>query len=61
MNDKKQVNQHSYEHPNNKVGLLERDERYKRVYREIRDHYAAGMAYAAGNKWAEENFRALNG
>ena len=43
-----------------RMGLVDRDNAYKETYRRTGDHYQAGLAYCAGNKWAEENFRALN-
>ena len=40
--------------------LKSRSDAYKETYKTTKDHKAAGAAYAAGNKWAEENHRALN-
>jgi len=39
--------------------LQQRDKDAKKVYRETRNQRAAVRAYASGNKWAEENARAV--
>jgi hypothetical protein len=41
------------------VGLQKRDEFAKAVYSQTRDPRAAVRAYCQGNKWAEENARAV--
>ena len=41
------------------VGLQKRDEFAKKVYSQTRDPRAAVRAYCQGNKWAEENARAV--
>ena len=43
----------------NNEGLQKRNERYKEVYRETRDHRRAVRSYCQGNRWAEENARAV--
>jgi len=40
-------------------GAASRNERYKEVYRQTRDHRTAIRAYCAGNRWLEENARAV--
>ena len=40
-------------------GLAKRTEDSKRVYRETRDHRAAIREYCRGNRWLEENAKAV--
>ena len=40
-------------------GTAKRLEDAKKVYSETRDHRAAIRAYCRGNRWAEENARAV--
>ena len=44
---------------NNGTSLKDRDEAYKKTYKATRSHRAAVRAYASGNRWAEENARAV--
>lgn len=41
------------------TGLVARNQIYNEVYSKTRDHKAACRAYCAGNKWLEENARAV--
>ena len=40
-------------------GISERTRDYKEVYRQTKDHRAAVRAYCRGNKWLEENAKAV--
>jgi len=42
-----------------KRGTATRNADYKEVYRRTGDHRAAVRAYCAGNKWLEENAKAV--
>jgi len=41
------------------VGTKTRNDNYKKVYGQTRDHKAAIRAYCQGNKWLEENAKAV--
>ena len=41
------------------MGLKDRDDAYKKVYRATGNKRAATRAYCSGNKWATENARAV--
>ena len=41
------------------MSLKDRDQAYKKVYKQTRDRRAATRAYCAGNKWATENAKAV--